>query len=344
MLEPDADLTSIDQEERRRVFWSIYLLDKLCSCGRARPAALLDAQCHLQLPGHESDFREGEHKPTPTLKQALSSVEGLAERPSNTALLVLVGSIIGKCAQYMIHEHTRTEGGLPPWDSKSDFAMIYSTLLQLESQFQIGSSAQEALLAQECSGVGGYDMQIVGPILFSYAIFYTAQCLLNHPFLLYQQSKSRGTKPPASFLNRALQSGRENAFMMSKLLADADALGCSIHYSFVGYCTAVCAGIHTMYLNDRNPETRKQAQRCLEIEKKFLEQYATIWKNGKIMVRFVPEYITWKKTDIFISWQFLADLRQNHFWSWMLYQQIHPLSCWTPKKLQPFGLQSITRQ
>lgn len=291
MLEPDPELDFIDQEERRRVFWSIYVLDKLCSCGRARPAALLDAQCHLQLPGHETDFREGVQRPTPTLKQALSSAEGQAQRPSNTALVVLVASSIGKCAQHMIHEHTRTEGGLPPWDSKSDFAMIHSTLLQLETQFQIGSSVQEALLAQECSSMGGYDMQAVGPILFSYALFYTAQCLLHHPFLLYQHSKSRGTKPPASFLNRALQSGRENAFMMSKLLADAEALGCPIRYSFVGYCTTVCAGIHTMYLNDRNAEIRKQAQECLDADRNFLGRYAQIWKNGKIMVRFISVMI-----------------------------------------------------
>ena len=130
-------------------------------------------------------------------------------------------------------------------------------------------------------------MQAVGPILFSYALFYTAQCLLNHPFLLYQQSKSRGTKPPASFLSRALQSGKENAFMMSTLLSDAEALGCSIRYSFVGYCTTVCAGIHTMYLNDRNAETRQQARKCLDAEKNFLEQYAQTWKNGKIMVRLL---------------------------------------------------------
>jgi hypothetical protein len=34
MLEPTANLSDVDQEERRRVFWSIYLLDKLTSVGR----------------------------------------------------------------------------------------------------------------------------------------------------------------------------------------------------------------------------------------------------------------------------------------------------------------------
>lgn len=309
MLEPDPELTSIDQEERRRVFWSIYVLDKLCSCGNARPAALLDAQCHLQLPGHDDDFREGRQRATPTLKQALSSSQDNTERPSNGALVILVASSVGKCAQHMIHEHTKTESGLPPWDSQSNFAMIHSTLLQLETQFQIGSSVQEALQGQECSNISGYDMQIVGPILFSYALFYTAQCLLNHPFLLYQQSKVRGTKHPASFLNRALHSGRENAVMISKLLADADSLGCSIRYSFLGYCTTVSAGIHTMYLNSPNAELREQAQQCLETNRNFLEQYSQTWRNGNNMV----SSIACSSNLLFntISWQFSIDLRPN---------------------------------
>ena len=47
MVEPDSDLPLIQQEERRRVFWSFYLCDKLISCGRERPAALADDQCKL---------------------------------------------------------------------------------------------------------------------------------------------------------------------------------------------------------------------------------------------------------------------------------------------------------
>jgi hypothetical protein len=43
MHEPDASMNYIEQEERRRVFWSVYLLDKLISCGRARSPAILNA-------------------------------------------------------------------------------------------------------------------------------------------------------------------------------------------------------------------------------------------------------------------------------------------------------------
>lgn len=45
MYEPDAssNMNDVEREEHRRVFWSVYLLDKLVSCGRARPPAVLNA-------------------------------------------------------------------------------------------------------------------------------------------------------------------------------------------------------------------------------------------------------------------------------------------------------------
>jgi hypothetical protein len=47
MVEPDRDLPPAQQEERRRVFWSFYLCDKMISCGRERPAVILDDHCKV---------------------------------------------------------------------------------------------------------------------------------------------------------------------------------------------------------------------------------------------------------------------------------------------------------
>ncbi|RFU28893.1 hypothetical protein B7463_g7455, partial [Scytalidium lignicola] len=47
MMEPDFNLPYPNQEERRRVFWSIYILDRFCSCGRGKPAAVADVHCRL---------------------------------------------------------------------------------------------------------------------------------------------------------------------------------------------------------------------------------------------------------------------------------------------------------
>lgn len=287
MMEPDPSLPYLDQEERRRVFWSVYILDRICSCGRGRPAALADVHCQVQLPCDEESFRHGLWKKTLTLKQALSSTGSTTDRPNHITLVILAASILGRCAQYCIHEYTRGEYHLPPWDSKSEFTSIYSALLQLESKFELGDRIGEAV-QRDCILDGKIDMQLAGLVIFSHALFHTCQCILHHPFLLYQQCKARGVKAPQSFINRALQTCRESACAMSQLLQDVKEAGCVSFFSFMGFCTTVACSVHTLYLNDRDSSLQQQAQKYLRSNTLFMEEFSRYWKNGLPMVSRLP--------------------------------------------------------
>lgn len=288
MMEPDSTLSYADQEERRRVFWSIYILDKLCSCSRARPSAISDAHCRVQLPCDEVTFRNGAWKKMPTLDQLLSPQDAVIEHPGNLTLVVLTASILGRCAQHCIHESNKSDSRLPPWDSKSEFATIYTALLQLETQFDLGRSIGEAL-KETCAQDGTIDMQIAGPLIFYNLIFQICQCLLHHPFLLYQQLQSRDLKPPQSFLNRALQTSREHAVASSLLLSEARNAGCNIFYSFIGYCATVSGGVHALFLNDPDASVNQRARDCLQLDMEFLDEFSHYWKCGTDMVREIKQ-------------------------------------------------------
>lgn len=273
----------MEQEERRRVFWSIYVLDKLCSCGRARPVALADAHCSLQLPCDETTWREGVWKKTPTLEQAFSTTDPVSEEVSNFALVVLTASVLGRCAQHSIHQNLRGESRLPPWDSKSLFATINSALLQLEMRFELGNSLEQGV-SKVCHEHGSVDMQVAGSIIFSRALFRTCYCLLHHPLLLHQQSRALGTKPPLSFWNRAMQTCRENASSLSELLRDIQAAGYVATYSFMGYCATVAASIHTMYLKETDNSFQQKAFEFYQTDIAFLKDLSQRWQNAEWMV------------------------------------------------------------
>ncbi|KAF2102486.1 hypothetical protein NA57DRAFT_32280 [Rhizodiscina lignyota] len=290
MMEPSQTLNFSEQEERRRVFWSIYVLDKLCSCGRARPAALADAHCFLQLPCDEITFRNGEWKRTPTLEQAFSATEAMSENPSDLALVVLTASVLGRCAQHSIHQNLRGESRLPPWDSKSLYATIYSILLQLETKFELGGSVGE-VIKQECQRNGQVDMQLAGPIIFSRALFRTCHCILQHPLLLHQLSRVSGTKVPPSFWNRALQTCRENACSLSELFQEVQTTGYPAIYSFMGYCATLAASIHTLYLQDPDIDVQQRAAQYFRSDKEYLKSLSHHWKNAQWMVR-LPRFST----------------------------------------------------
>ena len=284
MMEPDSSLPYPDQEERRRVFWSVYILDRICSCGRGRPPALADVYYQVQLPCDEKSFRNGVWKKTLTLKEALSSTGSTTtDRPSHIVQVILTASIIGRCAQYSIHEYTRGESRLPPWDSQSEFTTIYSSLLQLETQFELGDRISEAL-QRECILDGKIDMQLAGPIIFSHALFHTCQCILHHPFLLYQQCKVSGFKAPQSFISRALQTCRENACAISQLLRDVKEAGCVSFIPFLGFCTTVACSVHTLHVGDKDSAFQQQAQEYLRYNIMFIEELSRYWKHGLTMV------------------------------------------------------------
>lgn len=278
------------------MFWSIYILDKLCSCGRARPAAIDDAHCHVQLPCDEEVFKSGTWKKMPTLDKLFLLGDSVSEHPGHLAMVVLTSSIVGRCAQHNIHEQSREDGRLPPWNSQSDFATIYSKLLQLETNFGMGSSISEALRT-DCIRDGVVDMQIVGPLVLSHVSFHICQVLLHHPFLLYQQSQIRGIKAPPSFFNRALQTCREHASSVSELLREASSAGCLTYFSFLGYCTTVAGGVHTMYLHDKDPNIQQRARACLQSDIAFLQDFSGHWKHGEVMVRMTSSSVSTKLTE-----------------------------------------------
>lgn len=290
MTEPDSALSFADQEERRRVFWSIYILDKLCSCCRARPSTIGDAHCLVQLPCDEATFRNGTWKRMPILDQLLASQDSVTDHPGNMTLLVLTVSILGRCTEQCIHERNiRTR--LPPWDPESDFSTICAALLQLETQYGVGRDISKSLKESNTQN-GAIDMQVAGQLVFYNAIFHTCQCILYHPFLLYQQIQRSGLRAPPVFLNRALQTSREHACANSQLLREAKAANCDIFYSFLGYCATVSGSIHALFLQDTDDGIMQQARYCLQAVVTYLEEISRYWNCGKHMVRDPHDFLT----------------------------------------------------
>lgn len=288
MMEPDLSLDFADQEERRRVFWSIYLLDKLCSCGRGRPASIIDAHCHVQLPCGELNFRNGEWENTQTLIEALTP--GKHSELGDSALVVLAACILGQCAQLSIHGHGREPSQLPPWDSKSEFAAIYSKLLQLETEFDMGSRINNKI--HKCVKDGVLDMQMAGPLVFCHALFHMSQCLLHHPFLLFNQPRAIGAKAPASFVNRALQTCRDNANSISAIIQDTKDAGYPFYFSFMGYIASVAVTINMLFLQDEDVSICDNALVSYQSSIDYLGELAKYWKCGARMVgkQFVRKF------------------------------------------------------
>lgn len=282
MLNPPADLPITEQEERRRVFWSVYLLDRLVSCGRGRPPAIVDASCHLQLPCDDDLWKRGMWRETLSLDQMTDRTLVSPEKQGTFARLIATAHIMGRCAQYTMQEFN-IRSPHPLWESSSDFAAIESDLLHAENYLELQFSLEHVLSAH-VTAEGAVDHQETGPIIYSRAIFHLCHCLLHHPFLLRQRLQACLNPPPASFLARAFRTSWQHAQQMVHLVEDTRRCGGLFNSSFGGYCLTVAGSVLALWTHRDQADDYLLACSLLQKTISFVEDIGNYWQNVRGMV------------------------------------------------------------
>ena len=290
MVEPDKDMGPIQQEERRRVFWSFFLCDKMISCGRERPPVINDNQCKLQLPADESMWRAGHYHQTPTLdKLADDNTDSVLNTLSPFAITIVVASLLGRCAQYALGEHEEvTPGGKTlPWNPRSKYSSIHSQLLQLESEVGLNEPLGPKIAHMCTLPDGSVDQHSAAPLVLAHTLFFLCQCLLYHPFLIKQRLARIGQKTPQSFLAQTFHSCRAAATALSRLMDDVKSLNCEsltpFYDPFYGYCTMVAGTIHSMFMSSSDPVAVDTATSSFKSSLQNLAELSYYWKSCGMM-------------------------------------------------------------
>lgn len=284
MFEPSSFLDLQEQEEQRRTFWSIYMLDGLTTCGRARPPAFHGHYCKTNLPCTDLSFQLGLYEETANLDRALSRVDVASSRTTHSpfARVILIATILSRASQYLMQDiNFRTER--PPWDSDSDYAAIASSIFNFEYQVGIHQPFQEVFGLN-----GGFSSEFGGQgsehIVFYYALYHLTQCILNHHFLLRRRLQPYSSRVPQVFTIRALNTCREHAQSLTLLLEDAHRLGCRLRSSFLGYCSLVAGTINSLHQYDIDFDIRLKSKEALNKNIAFLTRHAQYWNNANLMV------------------------------------------------------------
>ncbi|KAH8172881.1 fungal specific transcription factor domain-containing protein [Sarocladium implicatum] len=281
MLENATHLPYAEQEERRRVFWSVYLLDRLVSCGRGRPPAIVDASCHLQLPSDEAIWRSGLWTKTQSLDEMANRTIPVAQKQGAFAQVIAIAQILGRSAQYMLQD-SNIRSPHPPWDPTSDFAAMESDLLHFETYLEIGVPVKD-VLAPYISADGVVDSHCTGPIIFSRALYHLCYCLLNQPFLLWRRIGQCRNLAPMSFMKRSSDLAWHHAQQMMALIREARKCGGSFHSSSSGYAITVAGSIIALRTSDSDPQAYEKAQVLLEEVFLCLDTVGQHWNNVTTM-------------------------------------------------------------
>lgn len=276
----------IELETRRRTFWSVYLLDRLVSCGRNRPPTLLDSDCTIRLPCKDHDFSGGLPSTSTTLDTVLEiPIDAPLGQSAPFALTIFMASVLGSVVRWALQQ--KPDETRLPWDCRSTFSRIRGALLSFESYTEATESfdAFESALthsfpSQDNTNFGATSCHFV----FSHVLYHINQCLLFHPFLLRQRLKAHHTRIPPSFLREAICNSQEHAVFLTRILRRY------LHHpgdtipSFFGYAAVLAGGIHHLHSRAGASSVPGNPTELLAVCIQFLDQGPRGWESFRRMV------------------------------------------------------------
>ncbi|KIW45535.1 uncharacterized protein PV06_03919 [Exophiala oligosperma] len=276
--EPDSQLPLHEQEGRRRIFWSIYLLDVLMSIGPNRPPSLLDEDCTVHLPCHEDFFNDGTpFNAMPTLTEVQESASTNRSPLNSFALMILMASALGRFIRFNLKRTLNKARVL--WDPRSKYYEVHSMLLLYESQSPCVFTPVAEVIRTQSTLNGASSPSDISHIAFAHAIYHLVQCLLNHPFILYRVFHTYIAPVPLSFVQEALQRCHRHATSLIELLTSLEKHCPLSHASFYGYCVMAAGMIQRLFEKSDDQNIAEGATRHVREALSFLQHEPIRWRH-----------------------------------------------------------------
>ncbi|KAM6509447.1 hypothetical protein FALCPG4_017102 [Fusarium falciforme] len=204
--------------------------------------------------------------------------------------LILVASALGRVQKYSLRS-AGSQRTYPPWDFRSEFASINTTLMTFESRSSLVWARIDTVLDETslAAAENGTTAETMGILCFSHALYFTCQCILNHPFLTHQVLSSQKEAVPFTFARSTLLASRENAVKLTLLLQYLLRKRVCLT-SFLGY-SAVCAGvIHRLFMRDCDVTIQETSRRMYDLTLQFLREAPVRWHNYRRMEKSLSAF------------------------------------------------------
>lgn len=277
MLHPSKELPFSIQEEQRRVFWSLYLLDRLVSCGRGRPCSIPDSSCHLQLPCDELSWSNNSPISTASLSQVLDGNSPLFTVQAPFAQVVVLANLLGRTTRCML-QLADEENTPPPWDHRSEFAAAQSDLTYLEPTTPLQQALEEEM-SHDGSVSDHIDHSALGPIIMSHVLFHLCHCVLHHPFLMKNRFNQISAQRRTDFFSRSSETAYTHAKKLISVIQAAREAGGSPHTSFYSYASVFAGTILALHMNGASEIFRAETAELQEANFVYLEDLSLRWNH-----------------------------------------------------------------
>jgi hypothetical protein len=279
MLEPDESLPAAEREERRGLFWSLFLLDRFVCCSFRRPPAIKVSDCRLHLPvdreltGDESPLTLGD-----LLDEKVQGMPSAIVAVGLSGLSVGFAALLGRAIDYMMNGEQKT---VEPWRCNSEYSIIYMSL-----EFLKQLADQHAPKKSRSEPAGDRPLphsDRMSHFVLSLTLYHLAHCILRHPFLLGVKRQTY-TLTPSGWIDAQYASCWGHAQDLTALVVDAKAAGYMLAPSFYSYCILVAGTVHAILLHAQDKPASERAATYLKTSFGYLSEISEMWQNSYIMV------------------------------------------------------------
>lgn len=254
-------LSDIVREERRRCFWSLFLLKRL----HGADFGVLDFTGEENFPW----YPESTGKPSK------------ADLANMSAHQTLDRGIISCEIQlseiwFKITKYARRRGkpsNLPPWSPQSEYAVIMAQQMESETRMPHVHRFRPAEFSKKSVEELQANRTYWGPWIFVQFIYHTNLCLLNHPLLLSLRLRSIKSEIPEMFLQSTSDLISSHASWITHLIAMLEAKAFKVTDPFLAHCAAIVATIYLQesFVAESRDEKMDNFAKCLKFVQGFVE-------------------------------------------------------------------------
>ncbi|KAL4767663.1 fungal-specific transcription factor domain-containing protein [Aspergillus nidulans var. acristatus] len=239
--EPPASHPSLspERETRRRLFWSVYILDRFLTCGSKRPCLIADHSILVRLPAsHPSGQDPGDiFNPVgpniPYSSDRRKTASSGAGSGACSSLLVDISRILGVTHRYLAAGGVKGDSHFP-WHALSNLSKI-------RQELDLWAAGTHDLFASIEALFGHPESTL---LLLSKLIYHLVHCLLYRPFLPIDLAELRGTGQHQSWQIEATTLCFSHANAIAELVELARHAPCIEWPDMVAYCLTVAGTVH----------------------------------------------------------------------------------------------------
>ncbi|KAL4906374.1 type I 3-dehydroquinase-domain-containing protein [Aspergillus multicolor] len=266
-----------ERETRRRLFWSVYIMDRFLTCGSKRPCLIADHSILVRLPASNPSGQDpgdifnpvGPNIPYSSDRRKTASSG--AGSGACSSLLVDISRILGVTHRYLAAGGVKGDSHFP-WHALSNLSKI-------RQELDLWAAGTHDLFASIEALFGHPESTL---LLLSKLIYHLVHCLLYRPFLPIDLAELRGSGQHQSWQIEATTLCFSHANAIAELVELARHAPRIEWPDLVAYCLTVAGTVHihgVHYNGRREGEVFASSPDFLNREMAQLEWLGGFWSG-----------------------------------------------------------------